>query len=144
MGRLSKLQKHVLNVIVDVDSDINAMIEYAILDNIRRRQLTDLQLVEYGMKLEEIYGNRQGQRTDLRTECPEVGQTRDLVADKLKETTGAKMSGKKYDRLKVIATKAIPEVKELFNASEISQKDALSLTRDTPDIQKQDDRFGTI
>ncbi len=34
------------HVVVDVDGDMNAMMEYAILDNIRRRQLTDLQLKE--------------------------------------------------------------------------------------------------
>jgi ParB-like chromosome segregation protein Spo0J len=85
-------------------TEIDAMIEYAILDNIRRRQLTALQLVEYGMKLEKLYKGRQGR--------PEKGgqnfhlfegKTRDLVADKLSKETGEKISGKTYERLKTIA-----------------------------------------
>lgn len=39
---------------------LNAMIEYAILDNIRRRQLTKLQIVEYGIELEKLYEGRKG------------------------------------------------------------------------------------
>jgi hypothetical protein len=115
---------------VDV-SEPTAMIEYAILDNIRRRQLTDLQLVEYGIKLEEVYGNRQGQRSDLGTECPEVksGRTRDIVAAEIVEKTGAKMSGKKYSRLRTIATKAASEVKAALNNGQISQQKALSLCK---------------
>lgn len=121
---------------VDV-TDPAAMIEYAILDNIRRRQLTDLQVVQYGILLEEIYGNRQGQRSDLGTTCPEVGRgrTRDAVASKIQEQTGAKMSGRKYDRLKTIATKAAPEVKRKLNQGEISQGAALDLCRFEPATQ---------
>ena len=117
------------HVVADVDGDMNAMMEYAILDNIRRRQLTDLQLVEYGMKLEGLYEGRQGERTDLGTSCPEVekGRTRDLVADKIKEQTGVKMSGKKYERLKNIAEKAAPEVKQKLNEGSITQKVALEI-----------------
>ena len=111
--------------------ELPAMVEYAILDNIRRRQLTDLQIVEYGIKLEEVCGERQGQRSDLGTECPEVksGRTRDLVAAELSEKAGVKMSGKKYSRLRTIAMKASPEVKSAFNEGEISQQKALSLCR---------------
>lgn len=115
---------------VDI-TEPEAMVEYAILDNIRRRQLTDLQLVEYGMKLEEIYGSRQGERTDLGTVCPEVGKgrTRDMVAARIQEKTGAKMSGRKYDRLKTIARQAIAEVKQAFNSGDISQEYALVLSQ---------------
>jgi len=116
-------------------SDLDDMIEYAILDNIRRRQLTDLQLVEYGMRLEAIYSNRQGQRTDLRTDCPEVGQTRDLIANQIQEETGVKMSGRKYDRLKTIAMKAIQNVKDKLNEGEITQEEALELTKLEPEKQ---------
>ncbi len=39
------------------------------------------------------------------------------------------MSGKKYERLKTIATKAAPEVKRKLNDGEISQKVALELCK---------------
>lgn len=127
------------HIVVNIDGDMDAMMEYAILDNIRRRQLTDLQLVEYGMKLEAIYGNRQGQRTDLGTLCPQVerGRTRDLVAANLSEQSGVNMSGKKYERLKTIATKAVPEVKEKLNEGEITQAAALELVKLDCDEQRQ-------
>ena len=108
-----------------------AMIEYAILDNIRRRQLTDLQVVEYGLQLEEIYGKRQGERSDLGSSCPEVGKgrTRDMVAAKIKEATGVRMSGEKYGRLKTIARKAIPAVKQAVIDGRLSQEAALKLVK---------------
>jgi len=129
------------HVVVDVDGDMNAMIEYAILDNIRRRQLTDLQLVEYGMKLEELYEGRQG--GDRRSEDFQEGQnvhlesgkTRDLVAAKISEQSGVKMSGKKYERLKTIAIKAVPEVKQKLKEGEITQSKALELANYSPEMQ---------
>ena len=118
------------HIVVDVDGDMSAMIEYAILDNIRRRQLTDLQLVEYGVKLEKLYDGRQG-RPEKGGQNDHVfeGKTRDLVADKIKEQTGVKMSGKKYDRLKNIAEKAAPEVKQKLNEGSITQKVALEICK---------------
>ena len=115
---------------VDI-TDTTAMMEYALLDNIRRRQLSDLQLVEYGLQLEAIYGKRQGERSDLGTSCPEVGsgRTRDIVAAKIEEKAGVGMSGRKYDRLKVIVAGAAPEVKEKLNRGEISQQTALNLCK---------------
>lgn len=118
------------HVVVDIDGDINARLEYALLDNIRRRQLTDLQLVEYGMKLETIYNGRQG-RPEKGGQDVHLfeGKTRDLVADKIKEQTGVKMSGKKYERLKNIAEKAAPEVKQKLNEGSITQKEALEICK---------------
>ena len=114
---------------VDI-SDMEAMIEFAILDNIRRRQLSELELVEYGIILESVYSNRQGQRSDLGTECPQVkGKTRDLIAKELEDKTGIAMSGKKYDRLKTIATKAIPDVKQAYISGDLSQQEALSFCK---------------
>lgn len=117
------------------------MVEYAILDNIRRRQLTDLQLVEYGVKLEELYEGRQG--GDRRSEDFQEGQnvhldsgkTRDLVAAQLSEQSGVNMSGKKYERLKTIATHAIPEVKRKYNDGEITQAKAIELAKMSPEMQ---------
>jgi len=128
------------HVVVDVSGDMNAMVEYAILDNIRRRQLTDLQLVEYGVKLEKLYEGRQGRPSAgvAVSNFPEKGgqndhvfegKTRDLVAEKIKEKTDVKMSGKKYERLKTIATKALPEVKQKFNRGEITQEAVLALVK---------------
>ena len=121
------------HVVVDVDSDLNAMMEYAILDNIRRRQLTDLQLVEYGMKLEKLYEGRKGVRRDTMPDVDKMttseGKTRDLVVAKIKEETGKKMSGRKYERLKTIAVKAAPEVKKKLNDGSITQKLALELCK---------------
>ncbi len=126
------------HVVVDVSGDMNAMMEYSILDNIRRRQLTDLQLVEYGVKLEELYEGRQG-RPEKGGQNDHVfeGKTRDLVAAQLSEQAGAKMSGKKYERLKTIATKAIPEVKQGYNNGEITQAKALELAKMSPEMQVQ-------
>lgn len=126
--------------VVDI-TELDAMIEYAILDNIRRRQLTDLQLVEYGMKLEELYEGRQG--GDRRSEDFQEGQnvhlengkTRDLVAAKISEQSGVKMSGKKYERLKTIAIKAVPEVKQKLKEGEITQSKALELANYSPEMQ---------
>ena len=129
------------HVVVDVSGDMNAMMEYAILDNIRRRQLTDLQLVEYGMKLEELYEGRKGIRRDSMSEVDRMttseGKTRDLVAVQLSEQTGVKMSGKKYERLKTIAAKAVPEVKEKLNKGEITQAAALELVKLDCDEQRK-------
>ena len=115
---------------VDI-TEPTAMVKYAILDNIRRRQLTDLELVEYGLRLEELYGDRQGQRSDLGTDCPEVksGRTRDMVAAEIADKTGVKMSGKKYSRLRTIAMKAASEVKAALNDGTIPQQAALDLCR---------------
>ncbi len=131
------------HVVVDVDGDINVMMEYAILDNLRRRQLTDLQLVEYGMKLEKLYEGRQGgdrKSEDFQEGQPvhlENGKTRDLVADKIQKQTGAKMSGKKYDRLRTIATQAVLGIKQQFNNGEITQKDALQFANLPSDEQRK-------
>lgn len=115
--------------IVDV-SDIDAMMEYAILDNIRRRQLTDLQLVEYGMLLEKIYSNRQGRpKKGAQNGHLFQGKTRNLVAAQLSKQTDTKMSANKYERLKTIATKAAPEVKQKLNEGEITQKMALEVSK---------------
>ena len=126
------------HVVVDVDGDMDTMLEYAILDNIRRRQLSDLQLVEYGMKLEKLYEGRQG-RPEKGGQDDHVfeGKTRDLVADKIKEQTGAKMSGKKYDRLRTIATQAVLGIKQQFNNGEITQKDALQFAKLPSDEQRK-------
>lgn len=124
------------HIVVEIDSDINAMMEYAILDNIRRRQLTDLQLVEYGVKLEKLYDGRQG-RPEKGGQNDHVfeGKTRDLVAAQLSEQAGAKMSGKKYERLKTIATHAIPEVKRKYNDGEITQAKAIELAKMSLEMQ---------
>jgi hypothetical protein len=127
------------HIVVNIDGDMDAMMEYAILDNIRRRQLTDLQLVEYGVKLENLYKGRQG-RPEKGGQNGHVfeGKTRDLVAAQLSEQSGVKMSGKKYERLKMIATKAHPEVKQKFNNGEITQEAVLELVKfDDHTKQKQ-------
>jgi N6-adenosine-specific RNA methylase IME4 len=126
------------HIVVNIDGDMSAMMEYAILDNLRRRQLTKLQMVEYGMALEKLYEgrnhrpNKYGQ--NVRTF---EGETRNLVADRLSEQTGEKMSGKTYERLKTIATKAAPEVKEKLNSGELTQQVALELTKVSSDEQKE-------
>lgn len=118
--------------------NISAMVEYAILDNIRRRQLSDLEIVEYGMVLEDLYEDRQGQRTDLGTECPQVkGKTRDLVVKQLEESTGVKMSGRKFDRLKKIVEETVPEVRGLYKNGFISQKQALEFAKFETKRQKR-------
>ena len=126
------------HVVVDVDGDMDAMMEYAILDNIRRRQLTDLQLVEYGVKLEKLYDGRQG-RPEKGGQNDHVfeGKTRDLVAAQLSEQADAKMSGKKYERLKTIATKAIPEVRQKYNEGELTQAQALELAKFPSEVQTE-------
>lgn len=123
--------------------ELDEMKEYAILDNWNRRQLTELQMVECGMKLEKIYNGRQGgdRKSDEFQSGQNVhledGKTRDLVADKIQEKKGVKMSGRKYDRLKTIATKAVSEVKDKFNDGEITQKEALALAKVEPDEQNE-------
>jgi hypothetical protein len=126
------------HIVVNIDGDMDAMMEYAILDNIRRRQLTDLQLVEYGVKLEKLYDGRQG-RPEKGGQNDHVfeGKTRDLVAAQLSEQTGAKMSGKKYERLKTIATKAIPEVRQKYNEGALTQAQALELAKLPSEVQTE-------
>lgn len=118
--------------------ELDAMMEYAVLDNIHRRQLTDLQLVEYGMKLEEIHKRKVGRPENSGQNDLNLGkQTRDIVASKISEQTGVKLSGKKYERLKTIATKAVPEVKEKLNEGEITQAAALELVKLDCDEQRK-------
>ena len=126
------------HIVVNIDGDMDAMMEYAILDNIRRRQLTDLQLVEYGVKLEKLYEGRQG-RPEKGGQNDHVfeGKTRDLVAAQLSEQADAKMSGKKYERLKTIATKAIPEVRQKYNEGELTQAQALELAKFPSEVQTE-------
>lgn len=115
------------------------MFEYALLDNLRRRQLTKLQVVEYGMELEKLYEGRVG-NPQLGTNCPELekGRTRDLVAEKLSKETGENLSGKTYERLKTIATKAAPEIKEKFNAGELTQQATLEIVKlENPEEQRK-------
>jgi ParB-like chromosome segregation protein Spo0J len=118
-------------------TEIDAMIEYAILDNIRRRHLTALQLVEYGIKLEKLYEGRQGRpEKGAQNEHLFEGKTRDLVASQITKQTGKKLSGPTYERLKTIATKAAPEVKQKFNEHQITQQAALEIVKlDNPSEQ---------
>tara|TARA_Y100000310_G_scaffold60643_1_gene55975 strand:+ start:7671 stop:9131 length:1461 start_codon:yes stop_codon:yes gene_type:complete len=131
------------HVVVNVDDDLGALREYAILDNLYRRHFSELQLVEQGMKLEEIYKGRQGgdrKSGDFQEgqSVPlEKGKTRDLVAEKISKETGRNMSGKKFDRLKKISTNAAPEVKEKLTEGEITQEAALSLSDVKLEVQQE-------
>ena len=142
--RLAISQELALNEIphrvVDI-TDFDKMIEYAWRDNKHRRHLTLLQWVEVGLRYEKILSNRHGgdRRSNKfqsgQNEYLENGKTRDLVAKKIQEASGLIMSGSKYERLKTIATKAVKEVKAKLNSREITQAEALALTKVEPEEQ---------
>lgn len=109
------------------------MARYAILDNIKRRQLSDLGIARACSKFIEIYQNRR----KVDTMSTFKGKTRDLIAEKIYELTGVRMSGRKFERLQTIDSRLIPEFILAYEIGGVGQEEALKLTKHDPEFQKE-------
>lgn len=114
-------------------SSVEEMAKYAILDNIKRRQLSDLGIARACSKFIEIYQIRR--KVDIMSTFK--GKTRDLMAEKIYELTGVRMSGRKFERLQTIDSKLIPEFIMGYEMGRIDQRDALKLAKHDPEFQKK-------
>ncbi len=114
-------------------NDIEEMAKYAILDNIKRRQLSDLGIARACSRFIEIYQDRR----KVDTMSTFKGKTRDLVAEKIYELTGVRMSGRKFERLQTIDSKLIPEFIMSYEMGRIDQREALKLAKNDPEFQKK-------
>lgn len=112
---------------------VEEMARHAILDNIKRRQLSDLEIARACSKYIEIYENRR--KVDIVSTFK--GKTRDLMAEKICELTGVRMSGRKFERLQTIDSKLISELIMAYETGGIDQKEALKLTKYNPEFQKE-------
>ena len=109
-------------------SDILDMQEYAIRDNYHRRQLSKLQMVEIcGKKLEEIEAKRAEERMKRGKADPvdtmAKGLTRDIVGKQLG------MSGRTYERWKIVNEKGSTRTKSLLEEGKINLSTALELCK---------------
>jgi len=114
-------------------NNIEEMARYAILDNIKRRQLSDLGIARACSKFIEIYQNRR----KVDTMSTFKGKTRDLMAEKIYELTGVRMSGRKFERLQIINSNLIPEFILAYETERLDQKEALKLSKYDPKFQKE-------
>ena len=120
-------------------ASLNEMKCYAIKDNDLRRQMSDLERYEYVIKpLLEMEQEEAEQREKAGVKIEPKTQDASWVGKSV-DIVGAQIgwSGDKVQRIKIIAENTIPEAKELFIDNEITQKDALLLAKEAPDIQQQ-------
>jgi len=130
----AELQMDDVPVRVENLTDILDMKEYAIKDNLHRRQLSKLEMIElYGKKLEAIERERALQRMKRGKADPLDTMSRGLTVDKVGEKLG--MSGRTYQRWKTISEKASAKTKELLNKGVINLTTALELCKLPQDQQ---------
>lgn len=122
-------------------SDILDMQEYAIRDNYHRRQLSKLQMVEIcGKRLEEIEAKRAEERMKRGKADPVDTMARGLTRDIVGKQLG--MSGKTYERWKIVSERGAAQTKSLLQEGRINLATALDLCKlEVPD---QDRLIGRI
>jgi len=98
-------------VILDLESVLAG--EYA--ENEFRKQFSPSERAAIGKAIEQDLGKRQGQRTELKANCPEVGQTRDIVAKR-----AGFESGKTFERAKTVTLKGAPELIAAMDSGKVS------------------------
>ncbi|MBA7637722.1 hypothetical protein ES703_45369 [subsurface metagenome] len=109
-------------------SDILDMQEYAIRDNYHRRQLSRLQMVEIcGKRLEEIEAKRAEERMKRGKADPVDTMSRGLTRDIVGKQLG--MSGRTYERWKVVNEKGSTRTKSLLEEGKINLSTALELCK---------------
>lgn len=100
--------------------NVTSILEGELTENEIRKQFNIEERVAIGIAVEEMIGNRQGQRTDVqlpdgRPEVEKGVETRDVAAQK-----SGFGSGRNYDRAKAIIEKATPEQIEKINTGKSS------------------------
>lgn len=115
-------------------TDILDMKEYAIKDNLNRRQLSKLEMVElYGRELESIESEKAKQRMKRGKADPMDIVSGGLTVDKVGEALG--MSGKTYQRWKIISECGSTNTRVLLNKGIINMAAALELCK-LPQVQQ--------
>lgn len=100
-------------------------------ENEVRKDFTPSERVAIAEAIHAEIGNRQGQRTELRDNGPEVGtRTRDIAAKK-----SGFGSGKQYERANSVTEKGVPELVEKMDAGEVSVSAAAVIAKQEPSEQ---------
>ena len=106
--------------------DAEHKLNLEINENENRKDFNKSERIEYARQLERIERVKAKERMAQGTEnFPEVGETRDLVAEKL-----GIGSGKQYEKEKYIADNADPETLEQWNKEEISTHKAYTRVKE--------------
>ena len=110
--------------------DAEHKLNLEINENENRKDFNKSERIEYARQLERIERVKAKERMAQGTEnFPEVGETRDLVAEKI-----GIGSGKQYEKEKYIADNADPETLEQWNNEEISTHKAYTKVKE---LEKQ-------
>lgn len=110
--------------------DAEHKLNLEINENENRKDFNKSERIEYARQLERIERVKAKERMAQGTEnFPEVGETRDLVAEKM-----GIGSGKQYEKEKYIADNADPETLEQWNNEEISTHKAYTKVKE---LEKQ-------
>ena len=127
---MKKLGYKQIEVRVMKVEDAEHKLNLEINENENRKDFNKSERIEYARQLERIERVKAKERMAQGTEnFPEVGETRDLVAEKL-----GIGSGKQYEKEKYIADNADPETLEQWNKEEISTHKAYTKVKE---LEKQ-------